>query len=465
MRLAAGVLALTLFASFARAEDARSAEPTRSAADVTHSKVPLRVVRVMPESRQALLFDRTRATHVLAEVGGKIDGYTIEAIDDDEVTLTLDGKQIVLAAPARGADRRHDRDAAAVHVRSAAGAKQPDTSAVDPAPVDPYGDAAIRVVEAPGATARDPGGQPSRTIEPGDGGVRVAQAPSSSPGAPGATAEAPATQTGLLEIRGSAIRIVSAPAGANGAPAAAAQSTSGPSGAPAADARTDDTRATGDAPAAQNAIRVVEAPAGVAGVEAADTPALPTSVPSAGVAARATRTDARPPAPRAPEVRAAAADKRTLDARALADIMTADSRGRGARKPASAALDHATAGPRPASTAQPASEIRTTGAAAADAIALSRSDVDGALADFARLSAAVRGSFSASGLAVDQVADGTIFQRAGLRSGDVVTAVDGARLRSLDDAANLYARASTATAITAQIIRDGKPMTLHVAIR
>jgi S1-C subfamily serine protease len=96
---------------------------------------------------------------------------------------------------------------------------------------------------------------------------------------------------------------------------------------------------------------------------------------------------------------------------------------------------------------------------------LSRSDVDRALADFARLTAAVHGSFSAAGLAVDQVAGGTIFHRAGLRSGDVVTAVDGARLRSLDDAANLYARASTARVITAQIIRNGRPMTLHVAIQ
>ena len=96
---------------------------------------------------------------------------------------------------------------------------------------------------------------------------------------------------------------------------------------------------------------------------------------------------------------------------------------------------------------------------------LSRGDVDGALADFARLAAAVHGSFSPAGLAVDQVADGTIFQRAGLRAGDVITAVDGVRLRSLDDAANLYARASTARSIAAQIVRGGKPMLLRVLIQ
>jgi len=343
MRLVAGALALTLFASFARADDNRPtepAEPTPAAAAVAHGKVPLRVVRVMPESRQALLFDRTRSTHVLAEVGGKIDGYTVDAIDDDEVTLSAEGKQIVLAAPARGA-RRHDRDAAgdaAVHARSAAEPTPPERAAGDPAPVDPYGDPPIRVVEAP-------------------------------------TAPAPA--------------------------------------------------------------------------------------------------DARTRAPRAEARAAAAPDKQTLDARALADVMTADSRRHAARAPAALEREPAapTAGSRPAATGQPglpglpASEIRTTSAGPGDAIVLARGDVDGALADFAGLAAAVRGSFSASGLTVDAVADGTIFQRAGLRPGDIVTAVDGARLRSLDDAANLYARASTARAITAQIIRSGKPMALRVAIQ
>jgi serine protease Do len=122
------------------------------------------------------------------------------------------------------------------------------------------------------------------------------------------------------------------------------------------------------------------------------------------------------------------------------------------------------AGPRPTAAAPPASEIRTA-VAPADTVVVARAELDGALADFAALSTAVRGSFSTSGLAVDQIAGGTIFERAGLRAGDVVTAVDGSRLRSLDDAANLYARASTARTITAQIIRNGRPMTLHVAIQ
>jgi serine protease Do len=96
---------------------------------------------------------------------------------------------------------------------------------------------------------------------------------------------------------------------------------------------------------------------------------------------------------------------------------------------------------------------------------VSRGEVDGALAEFSRLTAAIRGSFSAAGVVVEQVAEGSLFQRAGLRAGDVVAAVDGIALRSLDDAANLYARASSARTITATVLRGGKSVTLRVAIQ
>jgi S1-C subfamily serine protease len=100
-----------------------------------------------------------------------------------------------------------------------------------------------------------------------------------------------------------------------------------------------------------------------------------------------------------------------------------------------------------------------------DAIVLSRGEVDSALGDFAKLAAAIHGRFSASGLAVDAVSDGSIFQRAGVRAGDVIASVDGAKLRSLDDAANVYARAPTASAFSVQILREGKPLTMHVVIQ
>src|SRR5215470_10081264 len=127
MRLVAGVLSLALFAPFAHAEDpatppAPAPEPPASPAspgpsEGARTRVPFRVVRVMPETRQALLFDRSRNTHVLAEVGGKLDGYTIEDIDDETVSLRRDNQQVVLAAPPRGAGRA--RELPPVRVRSA----------------------------------------------------------------------------------------------------------------------------------------------------------------------------------------------------------------------------------------------------------------------------------------------------------------------------------------------------------
>ena len=151
--------------------------------------------------------------------------------------------------------------------------------------------------------------------------------------------------------------------------------------------------------------------------------------------------------------------------------MTTGAPVRSARAPAPAVLPIAASG---TSATPTPSDIRTVSAGAGDirrvsaanpgATVLSRAEVDTALADFAQLTAAARGKFSPAGVVLDEVTDGSIFQRAGLQAGDVITAVDGVRLRSLDDAANLYARASTARALTAQVIRAGAAVTLHVAI-
>jgi S1-C subfamily serine protease len=81
------------------------------------------------------------------------------------------------------------------------------------------------------------------------------------------------------------------------------------------------------------------------------------------------------------------------------------------------------------------------------------------------LSASVKGSFTPAGAKLESVTPGSLFAKAGLKSGDVVTAVDGHPLRSLDDAANLYARAATARSVSLQITRAGKPMTLRIAIQ
>src|SRR5438105_1040944 len=120
MRLAVGLLVIALGTAPAWADDPK---PATSEAPQPAKKVALRVVRVMPESNQALLFDKNQGKHVLVAVDDAIDGYRVTDIDDDSVTLTGEGSTVVLAAPHRG--RPSD----------ATPAKKSDR-----APADPYAD-------------------------------------------------------------------------------------------------------------------------------------------------------------------------------------------------------------------------------------------------------------------------------------------------------------------------------------
>src|SRR5262249_62366835 len=157
-------------------------------------------------------------------------------IDDDEVTLSFEGKQIVLAAPAHSGNHRHNHDVP-VRAPSAADAKQVDLVGSEPAPIDPYdsGDRPIRVGLSPGAPGAVEPGHAPRVIEAGEGGVRVAEAPTGAPSATGASSTSGAPN-----------------AGASSAPNAptAASASSAPT---APDAQTSDARAA-DATAAQGGI-------------------------------------------------------------------------------------------------------------------------------------------------------------------------------------------------------------------
>jgi S1-C subfamily serine protease len=60
---------------------------------------------------------------------------------------------------------------------------------------------------------------------------------------------------------------------------------------------------------------------------------------------------------------------------------------------------------------------------------------------------------------------GSIFAKAGLLAGDVVVSVDGQPMQTIDDAADLYARAGNMKQSNVQILRAGKEQTLRVAIQ
>jgi membrane-associated protease RseP (regulator of RpoE activity) len=361
MRLVVGLFAMFLTASVARADEAKGPDPKPEAA---RTKVPLRVVRMLPESHQALLFDKNRGTHVLAEVGQTVDGYTVDDIDDDEVTLLSPaGKEIVLAAPGEvvePAPRRAPKKTVA-KADADAGPVDPYGAAPAPAgdaPIDPYADAPIRSVDAPAV------------ISAGEGGVRIASAgPMANPYDEAAPLPA-----------------IVPP----GTPKAAATPAIVPPGTPAF--------APPGTPKA-----VAPSPASLGGFVPPGTPG-----PSAA------------PAPLAPA------------APAVADPY----------------------GDAPATDAPPAPVITPT--------VLSRSELNVALADFNKLAGVLRGSFTPAGARLDAVAEGSVFAKAGLRSGDVVVSVDNTPLKSIDDAADLYVRAAATRAANIQILRAGKPMTLRV---
>lgn len=259
--------------------------PTAPAA----SKFGLRVVRTMPESHQALLYDKVRNTHVLVEVGKAIDGFTVTEVEDDEVTMTGDNTSVILTAPAP-----------TPAPKQVAKVEPPKPEAKkDAAPEDPYGEATPRVVEAPPPPAEVKASEP-KPIE--TAGLKID----------------PAVATVIEEKK-------------------------------------------------------------------------PEAPPAEVLAPAVVETDTN--------------------------------------------------------------------------VALSKVDVAAALADFGKLASSVRGSQVANGIRIDKLLPGSMYAKAGLREGDIVTAIDGKPFRSVDDAADLYARAGGIKTATVVVLRSDKPLTLHVAIQ
>lgn len=313
----AGILVLVLGASaFADTTEPSEAPPPtveEAAPAAKSSKFPLRVVKILAESEQALLFDKSRGRHILVEVGEAVGEYTIASIDEDEVTLA--GKdipvEVVLAAPESRETRRAKRLAAK---KKAAAAPEDPYGESAKAPADPY--AAVE----DGALETE---EPIRAVTWGKEGEKSTASPF----------------------------------------------------------------ATMDAEAAK---------------------------PSADVA------DAGKPA---------AKPERHVEVDA--DIVE-----------------------------EPVTPVKADGPTR-----LSKKEVNLALNDFARLAASIDGSFTAKGLTIEKLGASSVFTKAGLQVGDIVTAIDGRPIKTIDDAADLYARAGSMTRASVQILRAGKPQTLRIAIQ
>ncbi len=339
------VLGATAFAETTEPEETPAPPPKveEAAPAAKPSKFPLRVVKILAESEQALLFDKNRGRHILVEVGEAVGDYTIASIDEDEVTLS--GRdipvEVVLAAP----ETRESKKAK----RAAKKAAADKVAADDAAPEDPYG-AAKKAPADPYAEDDAASDETIREVSEAIGGATIEDKP----------------------IRAQAW-----------------------SGAKEGEKTTTSPFATMDANAAKPSAEVANA-----GKPAAK-PA--TKKPVVTEEAEAPLADTEAPA--APTVKADAPTR------------------------------------------------------------LSKKEVNLALADFGALAASIDGSFTAKGLTLDKVAAASVFGKAGLEAGDIVTAVDGKPLRTIDDAADLYARAGSMRAANVQILRAGKPQTLRISIQ
>jgi membrane-associated protease RseP (regulator of RpoE activity) len=316
---------------------------------------------MLPETHQVLLYDKNRGTHVAAEVGQDIDGFILDEIDGDEVTLVApSGAEVILTAPDMSWRRRAaERKAAKAGKAGQAPHETATASAHELGPVDPYADGPAATSSAPTAMAPATPATPPTTsaaapLAAGDGGVRVASA------TPGAATVVPADPYAEVD--------------------------------PGITAFTDAVGASSPAPA------------------------------------RAT------PAPSKP----APSDAKVDAAAGLAAAATGS--------PAVVA---------PAAPAAPASP----------AFNLTRAEIDTALADFGATAVTFDAAFVTGGLRFDHIAKGTILAKLGLLDGDLLSSVDSQPVRSLDDAASLYARAGTAKAATLYVVRSGKPVALKVTIR
>lgn len=94
-------------------------------------------------------------------------------------------------------------------------------------------------------------------------------------------------------------------------------------------------------------------------------------------------------------------------------------------------------------------------------VSLERKVIDDAMANIGELMKQVRirpffEGGSPAGLSLVGVAPGSIFQQMGIRNGDVLQAVDGQPIQTVDDVVNLYQTLSSAETMAIQVRRGGR---------
>lgn len=103
-------------------------------------------------------------------------------------------------------------------------------------------------------------------------------------------------------------------------------------------------------------------------------------------------------------------------------------------------------------------------------ITLNRSQIESAVKNINTLMQQVRvrphfTNGKPDGLSLTQIKPNSIFQRMGIRSGDVITGVDGKSIESVDDALKLYRSLQSSSSVKLQLKRRGRLKTIDYDIK
>lgn len=103
-------------------------------------------------------------------------------------------------------------------------------------------------------------------------------------------------------------------------------------------------------------------------------------------------------------------------------------------------------------------------------ISLSRAQVDSAMGNLAELAGQINiqphtEDGQADGFALSNIQPNSLFRRMGLRNGDILTAVDGQPLNSVEDAYRLYEDLKSSDSAQVEINRKGRPTVIEYRIR
>ncbi len=101
---------------------------------------------------------------------------------------------------------------------------------------------------------------------------------------------------------------------------------------------------------------------------------------------------------------------------------------------------------------------------------IKRKDIDKALNNLPGLmkDISVRPHFvngKPAGIKLTRVKVGSLFRKMGLRSSDIVTNIDGKEITSMEEAMELYGSLKSASNVSVDITRRGKPITINYDIR